>query len=169
VTVEKEARTWPILLTTPLADSEIVRGKAVAAFRRTMPLILGYFGLLCLSYIGLWHLGRGDKLAYMLRSLVLSACSTAGSVFFVIGSGLYFGVRLKTTTAAVAAAAGLYFGVTYLLCGLFNPARMLFFRTGVLLGPWVSYAVPIAFALVQAGIGAAFGRRAVRRLRRDVF
>jgi ABC-2 type transport system permease protein len=170
VTTEKEARTWPILLTTPLADSEIVRGKAVAAFRRNIPLILAYFGLLCLSYIGLRHLGRGDWLVHMLRSLVLSACSIVGSVFFVIGSGLYFGVRLKTTVAAVAAGIGLYLGMVYFLCGMFNPLRLLAYRAIGLQGPsWVFYAIPIIYALMQAGIGVAFAHRAIRRLRRDVF
>ena len=170
VTAEKEARTWPLLLTTPLADSEIVRGKAVAAFRRNMPLILAYFGLLCLSYIGLRNVGRDDWLMHLLRSLVLSACSIVGSVFFVIGSGVYFGVRLKTTIAAVAATAGLYLGMTYFLCGMFNPLRLLAYRAIARQGPsWVFYAIPIVYALIHAGIGAAFARRAVRRLRRDVF
>lgn len=45
ITVEKEARTWPILLATPLEDKEIVRGKAIAAFRRNLPLLLLYFAM----------------------------------------------------------------------------------------------------------------------------
>jgi ABC-type transport system involved in multi-copper enzyme maturation permease subunit len=170
VTAEKEARTWPILLTTPLADSEIVRGKAIAAFRRNIPLILAYFGLLCFSYIGARHLGQGNWLVHMLRSLVLSACSIVGSVFFVIGSGVYFGVRLKTTIAAVSATVGLYLVMGYFLCGMFNPLRLLAFRTIGFQGPsWVFYAIPIIYALMQAGIGIAFAHRAIRRLRRDVF
>ena len=170
VSTEKESRTWPILLTTPLADSEIVRGKAVAAFRRNMPLILAYFGLLCLNYLSLRHLGRGDWLMHMLCSLVLAACSIVGTVFFVIGSGIYFGVRLKTTIAAVATTIGLYLGMVYFFCGMFNPLRLLAFRAITIQGPsWVFYAIPIIYALMQAGIGVAFAHRAIRRLRRDVF
>jgi ABC-type transport system involved in multi-copper enzyme maturation permease subunit len=170
ITTEKEAQTWPILLTTPLADSEIVRGKAVAAFRRNIPLILAYFGLLCLSYIGLSTLGRGDWLVHTLRSLVLSACSIVGSVFFVIGSGIYFGVRLKTTIVAVAATIGLYLGMTYFLCGMFNPLRLLAYRSIGRHGPsYVFYSIPVIYALIQAGIGIAFARLAIHRLRRNVF
>ena len=171
LTMEKEARTWPILLTTPLTDGEIVRGKAVAAFRRNMLLILIYFGLLCLNYLVLQRLGRNDNwLLHTLCSLVVSACSIAGTVLFVIGSGLYFGVRLRTTTTAVAATAGLYCGVTYLLCGLFNPARFLLYRSlSSLHLPWMIYAMPVVLAIVKAGIGGVFARRAVRQLRRHLF
>ena len=174
LTMEKEARTWPILLTTPLTDGEIIRGKAVAAFRRNMPLILMYFGLLCLRYISflidLKSHGRTERFLPLLFSLVLSACSIAGSVFFVIGTGLYFGVRMRTTTAAVAATAGLYFAMTYLLCGLFNPVRFLFYRTMARQDlQWMFYAVPITIALANAGIGVALARRAVRRLRLHIF
>ena len=170
ITTEKEARTWPILLTTPLADSEVVRGKAVAAFRRNIPMISAYFGLLCLSYIGLTTLGRGDWLAHTLRSLVFSACSIVGSVIFVIGSGIYFGVRLKTTIAAVAATIGLYLGMTYFICGMFNPLRLLAYRTIASHGQsLVVYAIPIIYAMIKAGIGIVFARSAIRRLRRNVF
>ncbi len=170
LTMEKEARSWPILLTTPLTDREIIRGKAVAAFRRNIPLIMMYFGLLCLSYIGLYSLAGANRLAYVLGSLILSACSIVGSVFFVIGSGLYLGVRLKSTTAAVAATAALYFGITYLFCGLLNPLRLIFTRSILRSGfSWAPYAVAVGVALVHAGIGAAFAWRAVRRLRRNVF
>ncbi|MFC1634545.1 ABC transporter permease subunit [Planctomycetota bacterium] len=170
LTMEKEARTWPILLTTPLADREIVRGKAIAAFRRNMPLILVYFALLCLQYVLLSGALRNEMYAQLFYMLVVSACNIAGSVFFVIGTGLYFGVRLKTTTAAVAATAGLYFAMTYLLCGLFNPARIYFYRTISRQDMmWLSYALPIALAFINAGIGAVFARRAVCRLRRNIF
>jgi ABC-2 type transport system permease protein len=170
LTMEKEARTWPILLTTPLDDNEIIRGKAIAAFRRNMILILMYFGLLCIRYIQFSSFVGRDRLLYVLCSPVFSACSIAGSVFFIIGSGLYFGIRLKTTTAAVATTAGLYFVMTYLFCGVFNPLRLLFYRPGVFLRlPWLSFATPFINALIYAGIGVLFARHATRRLRRNIF
>jgi ABC-type transport system involved in multi-copper enzyme maturation permease subunit len=170
LTMEKEARTWPILLTTLLSDEEIVRDKAIAAFGRNMVLILIYFGLLCIRHIQFAGLSKTDVLLYMLSSTVFSACSLIGSVFFVIGSGLYFGVRLKTTTAAVAATVGLYFGVVYLFCGLFNPVRFLIYRTRVPgNSPWLFYIFPFVIAMIQAGVGMAFIRRATFRLRRNVF
>jgi len=170
LTMEKEARTWPILLTTPLSDEEIIRGKAIAAFRRNMILILIYFGLLCIRNIRIAGLSRGDVLPYMLSSTVFSACSIVGSVFFVIGSGLYFGVWLKSTSAAVATTVGLYFVVVYLFCGLFNPMRFLIFRT-VMPGstPWLVYILPFVVALIQAGMGLTFIRRATFHLRRNIF
>jgi hypothetical protein len=170
LTMEKEARTWPILLSTLLSDEEIVRDKAIAAFRRNMVLILIYFGLLCIRNIRFAGLTKGDVLLYVLSSTVFSACSLVGSVFFVIGSGLYFGARLKSTTAAVAATVGLYFGVVYLFCGLFNPVRLLIYRTRAPVNsPWLFYIFPFVIAMIQAGVGMAFIRRATFRLRRNIF
>ncbi|MFH1717875.1 MAG: ABC transporter permease subunit [Planctomycetota bacterium] len=167
ITLEKEARTWPILLTTPLEDREIIRGKAVAAFRRNLPLLLAYFALFCVFFQ--FHAGQ-----YRLHQIVLYilcfAAGLIGSILFVIGSGCYFGVRLRTTTAAVAATVGLYAAMNYLLCGMFNPFRIWLYRAisrpGML---WTLYAMPMTTALINAAIGLLLARRAVRRLRRDIF
>ena len=173
IAAEKEARTWPVLLATPLEDKEIVRGKAIAAFRRNIPLLLLYFVLLCAMYIRLYSLGSlagSDGLLQILVLLALVASGFMCSVLFVIGSGSYFGVRLKTTTAAVAATVGLYLVMTYLLCGMFNPLRILLYRMALRrAGPWSYYAMTITFMLIQAGIGLSLAQRAVRRLRRDIF
>ena len=173
IAAEKEARTWPVLLATPLEDKEIVRGKAIAAFRRNIPLLLLYFVLLCAMYIRLYSFGSlagSDGLLQILVSLALFASGIVCSVLFVIGSGSYFGVRLKTATAAVAATVGLYLVMTYLRCGMFNPLRILLYRTALRrAGPWSYYAMTITFTLIQAGIGLSLAQRAVRRLRRDIF
>ena len=38
ITTEKESQSWPLLLTTPLSDWDILLGKAVSAFRRCLPI-----------------------------------------------------------------------------------------------------------------------------------
>jgi hypothetical protein len=156
-------------LTTPLEDREIIRGKAVAAFRRNMPLLLAYFTLFGAFF--LFH-SRNLRFHQLVLYILSSATGLIGSILFVIGSGCYFGVRLRTTTAAVAATLGLYFAVTYLLCGIFNPFRIFLFRIiASSLSPiWiVLYAMPMTTALINASLGVLFARRAVRRLRRDIF
>lgn len=172
LTMEKEARTWPILLTTPLTNREILRGKAIAVFRRNILLVLIYFfSKVCLDYIALRHYGRNDEwLLQTVCSLVIIACDIASTVLFVIGSGLYFGVRLRTTTTAVAVTAGLYFGVTYLLCGLFNRASFLIYRSLYIHHlRWVIYCIPIITAIAMAGVGYVFARRAIRQVRSHIF
>lgn len=174
ITIEKEARTLPILLATPLDDKEIIRGKAIAAFRRNIPLLLLYFVLLCIFYI---RVGMLEMSLHLLISLIFAALGLLGSILFVIGSGLYFGVRLRTTTAAVAATVGSYLAMKYLLCGMFNPLRILFYtmviRSYGATNPgiihWASFAMTIIFGLMQAGIGLFLARRAVRRLRHNIF
>jgi ABC-2 type transport system permease protein len=174
IVAEKEARTWPVLLATPLEDKEIVWGKAIAAFRRNIPLFLLYLLLLCVQYIRIYSFGFGnlggiDRLLQILIYLVLTIVSIVCSLLFVIGSGLYFGVRLKTTTAAVAATVGLYLAMTYLLCGMFNPLRFLLYRIVRQGGPWSYHAMTFIFMLIQAGIGLYLVQRAIRRLRGDIF
>ena len=165
ITAEKEARTWPVLLTTPLDDKDIVRGKAIAAFRRNVPLLLMYCALLSISYFK--SAGLKSILAIVLSALP----AVTSSVLFVIGSGLYFGTRFKTTTGAVAATIGLYFAITWLFCGGFNPLNRFFLmrllsRSG---GQWLYFGVTIVRCLTIGGAGLAFLRCARRRVRRDVF
>jgi ABC-2 type transport system permease protein len=170
---EKEARTWPILLATPLADREIVRAKAIAAFRKSIPLLVVYLALLCIYYS---RLGMYKSPGFV-GMLLTTTVGLVASVPFVIGGGLYFGVRFRTAAAAIAATVGSYLAVRYLLCGTFNPLRIVLYMTiARLYSPgnpsammWVYYSTTVAFSLVQAGIGLFLGRCAVRRLRRNIF
>jgi len=163
ITTEKEARTWPVLLATPLDDRDIIRGKAIAAFRRNIPLLLMYCTLFCIFYLKM----VGTK---AIPVIALNLLPAASSVLFVIGSGLYFGTRFRATTGAVAATIGLHVAVTYLFCGMFNPLNrfiyMAVFRRG---GQWLFFAMTIVRCLTLAGAGLAFARCARRRVRRDIF
>ena len=100
ITREKEARTWPILLVTPLGSKEIVRGKAVGVFRWNLCLLVSLLGLYLLGCI----LSSADvrDTAMLVVSLGTLILSLAGNILFLLGLGLYFSVRLKTTSAAVA-------------------------------------------------------------------
>ena len=170
---EKEARTWPILLATPLADSQIIRGKAIAAFRRTMPLLLLYLALLCTFYVRV----ASKQFPQMFYSLPVTAAGLVASVMLVIGSGMYFGVRSRTAAAAIAATVGSYLAMKYLFCGMFNPLRIVLYMTlSRLYSPrnqsammWIYYSTTVIFSVIQAGIGLFLGRLAVRRLRHHIF
>jgi ABC-2 type transport system permease protein len=169
---EKQARTWPILLMTPLEDKEIIWGKASAAIRRNGPLLLLYPALFCISYI---LLGRGD-LVHMIGGFVMAASGLVGSVLFITGSGSYFGVRLRSATAAVVATVGSYLVIAYLLCGTFNPLRILLSILAVRARGAdpaamliVYYTASIIAVATQAGIGVLLARHAARRLRHHIF
>jgi ABC-type transport system involved in multi-copper enzyme maturation permease subunit len=166
ITREKEARTWSILLATPLENSEIVKGKAVAALRRNVALLLP----LSVLYVLVPLLGPGfmsivQSFLYLLSIYV----SLAGATVFLLGLGLYLSTRLKTTAAAVVATLALYFVPKFLSSHLLVPWF-------VLKGPNVlpgvrgaMLAMAFAFPIVFAGIGVSCLRAAVRRLRRNVF
>jgi len=94
ITSEKEARSWPILLTTPLSDWHILLGKAVGVFRRCLPiwsLLAGHVAVFLL--VGYIHPVVVIHLAMILTSIIVFLC----------GSGLYFSTRFKRTTSAVVA------------------------------------------------------------------
>jgi ABC-type transport system involved in multi-copper enzyme maturation permease subunit len=172
ITQEKEARTWPILLATPLEDKEIVRGKAIAAFRRNLPLLLLYLVLSCIFSITV-RLGPGRiMLSQTLGMLVMAVSGLVCSVLFVIGSGLYFGMRFRTTTAAVAATVGSYLMMKYFFGIVLRLFSSLFFGFGMALGSgtiWMYYATSVIYSFILGGVGVSLGRRAVRRVRRDIF
>jgi ABC-type transport system involved in multi-copper enzyme maturation permease subunit len=164
ITAEKEARTWPVLLATPLEDRDIVRGKAIASFRRNFPLLLLYIILVSISYIKM----AGIKSIIVIVLYIL--LPTATSILFVIGSGLYFGTRFRATTGAVAATIGLYFTITFLFCGTFNPLnRFLYIAVFRRWGQWLYFSVTIVRSLTIGGVGLSFARCARRRLRSDIF
>jgi ABC-type transport system involved in multi-copper enzyme maturation permease subunit len=168
---EKEARTWPVLLTTPLENKEIVRGKAIAAFRRNFPLLLLYIILISISYIKM----AGIKSILVIILYLLLPIAT--SVLFVIGAGLYFGVRMKTSTLAIAATVGSYITLSYFVLGmLLNPLRIIFF-SGIYRAapnyPFIVQLLTVALSIIPTlalgGIGIFLKRRAVRQLRHNIF
>jgi len=168
ITAEKEARTWPVLLATPLEDKDIVRGKAIAAFRRNVPLLLMYFILFSISNFKM--AGIENFLSVPLIIALNLLLPLASSVLFVIGSGLYFGARFRTTTTAVAATIGLHFAIAFLFCGPFNPLnRFLYTALSRPWGQWLYFGVTIVRSLTIGGAGLSLARCARRRLRRDIF
>ena len=172
ITSEKEASTWPILLATPLDDTEILRGKAIAAFRRNMPLLATLVVLR--AAIRLFTMFGGPSVLYSWLYLIPEVITLAGTVVLVIGLGLYFGIRLKSTNAAVAATVGVYIGLAYFCCGMFSNLIIypLFFgRGGGGMGFYslVFLARTVFIGLAYAGLGIFALRRARRRLRYSVF
>jgi hypothetical protein len=166
ITIEKEARTWPVLLATPLEDRDIIRGKAIAAFRRNFPLLLLYIILVSISYFKM--AGIKSIIAIVLYILL----PLASYVLFVIGSGLYFGTRFRTTTTAVAATIGLYLAITFLFCSPFNPLYRSWYVAMAMSrreGQWLYLGVIVVRILTIGIAGLSFAWCARRRLRRDIF
>ncbi len=159
---EKESRTWPIFLATPLEDRRIIRDKAIAAFRRCFPLLLLY----CVSTIIFLIRINNPK------SLITLPAAILGSILFMIGLGLYFGVRFRTSNAAIAATIGSFIVLEFLFGIVFNIffTRLIVARIS---GPggmvWISLITTIIQRIILGGIGIFFMLLAVRRMRHDIF
>ena len=94
ITSERESHSWPLLLTTPLNDWQIVFGKFVGVLRRSM-----FIWLLLFVYVGLfWILRSVGSLALLHIILIIT-----GTIVFLCGTGFYFSSRLKRTSEAVIA------------------------------------------------------------------
>jgi len=165
---EREARTLPVLLTIPWDDREIVRDEAIAVLRR------GLFFLAPLSVFT--SLLLITALAFVTRATAhailwgagLYLIGLLGIVPFLVGLGLYLGVRSKTIAGAAACMFVLLFGL--ILAGAATVIPV--FRRGSLAMPqrWLAASVVTtlaAFAL--AGAGWILLWAATRRLRRNVF
>jgi ABC-type transport system involved in multi-copper enzyme maturation permease subunit len=166
VTREKEAHTWAVLLATPLDDKEIIQGKALAALRRNLALfipLLVIYGLMGSLRPSGAH-GLPSWVPWMGAPLV----HLIGTALFLIGAGLYAGLRCRTTTAAVAWLFGVYLVLTLLAsllpagCPNLLPPE----SGGDVLGSPVGQLV---VGCIGGGLGLFALRESVRRLRRHVF
>ncbi len=94
ITIEKESRTWPLLLATSLSEWRILSDKAIATFRRSAPIWLFALGHLVLFFsLGYVHIAALLHVSILILWLI---------VFFT-GSGLYFSSLFRHSTSAVVA------------------------------------------------------------------
>jgi ABC-type transport system involved in multi-copper enzyme maturation permease subunit len=94
ITIERQARSWPILQTTTLTGWQILWGKAVAVVWRVMPIWIVLFGHMVLFTL----LGQIHPLALLLTIMLVLAANA-----FIIGGGLLLGTYLRQTTIAAGA------------------------------------------------------------------
>jgi ABC-type transport system involved in multi-copper enzyme maturation permease subunit len=94
ISIEREARTWPLLLLTPLTDREILVGKVVGVLRRCGPA-----WLMLLAYIAAFAYGG----CYRPLAVVQVTLLVLSVVLFLTATGFYFGSRFSRTSEAVTA------------------------------------------------------------------
>ncbi len=170
---EKEARTLPILLVTPLEDKDIILSKVKAGIRRNISIIILFFLMHFVLYFS--YVSRGVlKLSQIVYQVPLGVISIAGMVLFIAGSGAYFGVRMKNSAGAIAATIGSYLGISFFI-GIFNPVRLIlmFGMSRLLSSPGMIQIISLASSFVSiiflAGIGLYFLKSSIRRLRYNIF
>jgi ABC-type transport system involved in multi-copper enzyme maturation permease subunit len=161
---EREARTWPILLTTLLDDKEIVYGKAKAALLRNAPLLVTLVAAYLFSLVALPR-------AEMLLLAGWSFMSQVVSVLLVVGLGSCFGVYIKARSAAVVVTIVVYLAMKYVVGAMLIPIVLLLAGVGRFAEPdrWAVLplmAVPAGIQVVMAVVAL---RVATLRVRRDIF
>jgi len=173
ITKEKEARTLPLLLGTLLEPKQIIQGKALAALWRNSPawliLILGT----PVFYILMIALQKAkDNMVLYFSYIIFGPLGVVANVIFLIGLGMYFSTRLKSSTAAVMATIGSLFGfyVVRQFMFTFLFAVLAFLGVMVMGNMQVAFIFnPIVKMVFNAVVGIALLWRAKCRLRLDVF
>jgi ABC-2 type transport system permease protein len=172
ITKEKEARTLPLLLGTLLEPKQIIHGKALAALWRNAPawliLALGtpVFYILMIARQKTTGISSLDFYYYY---IILGPLGTAANVIFLIGLGMYFSTRLKSSTAAVMATIGSLLGFYVVRQFMFT---FLFAILGVRTMGNIQVALilnPIVRIVFNAVVGIVLFWRAKCRLRLDIF
>jgi len=159
---EREGRSWPVLLATPLTRLKIVRDKAAAVLLKTM---FGWLVFLFYSVVNQvlvnWMMGP-EALVPLLIMTVLNAPVYAT---FLAGTGLYVGLRSRTTTTAVVVTLAVVVAFHFVRQYALIPLVSILFP--LQLGAWLWYhAVNL---VVEALVGAVLLVLTVRSLRRCVF
>lgn len=173
ITKEKEARTLPLLLGTLLEPKQIIHGKALAALWRNAPawliLALGtpvfYFLMITLQSTK----GNSSLGFYNYRYIIFGPLGIVANVIFLIGLGMYFSTRLKSSTAAVMATIGSLLGFYVIRQFMFT---FLFAILGVMMMGNMQVALilnPIVNIVFNTVIGMVLLWRAKCRLRLDIF
>jgi ABC-type transport system involved in multi-copper enzyme maturation permease subunit len=178
ITSEKEARTWPLLLTTTLTDWQILIGKSVGVLRRTIPAWL----LLFIYLIPFWDI-MGTNIAGVIQFIILILVT----VVFLCCSGLYFSSRFRHTNTATLAnfLLAAFFGITipYFAMVFMYAFRMTSELRHILLylsntSPLLQairimfdhkQTVSISLIYIYIFLGIIFIWLAKRRIRREVF
>jgi len=172
ITREKEARTWSILLATPLEDWQVIRGKIIAVLWRNAPawLVLAFNSVVFYFFMQLFVPKYGGPPApQFIFWILVSLFSVIATMALLAGSGIYFSVRLKSSTAAVMATIGATLGLFILqrfaVPILMSIAGGAFFTTTQLV-MMVAYCVPLVL-YVAAGLFLIW--RAKCLLRQNIF
>ncbi|UCE46782.1 MAG: hypothetical protein JSW47_14355 [Phycisphaerales bacterium] len=176
---EKEALSWPLLLTTTVSDWEIILGKFAGVLRRSLPVWL----ILVVYLIPFWGI-----IAFGVLEV---AALVVGTTVFLCGTGFYVSSRVKRTNTAVAAnfvVAASVWGILHFLLALFKRAfeSFSFYRRSLIecfleTVPFIPametiwsrrYNSPgraLLYLLSYIIVGIFFAWRAKCRFRRDVF
>lgn len=135
MSVERESRSWPVLLMTPLTDREIVVGKFVGVLRRCGPIWLSL-----VAYMAAFTWAECFHPLAILHTAVIALTF----LVFLSATGFYLGTRFHRTGEAVTANMVLA-GVLWFL-----PPILGLLVGGVLRSRW-NGGMSVAYAVVPFG------------------
>ena len=166
VAQEKESRSWPVLLCTPLPDIWILRHKALAVIVKNaagwMSLLIVNAGILILTCtLDQQALPNGQLVQYAVSSLI----GIFASLYMLTGTGLYFSIRMRTGTLAVTMTLGFVFVYYIILRSLLLPVLFRFITP-----QFRSFYIVYMFSdlVIKVLIGVVMFKLAAKGLRRHI-
>lgn len=162
ISQEREARSWPILLSTPLTRKRIMWDKAQAIALRTLAGWLVY--LICVMAVQ--RVSNGMLPAqFFIPLVVMTVLKPPIYAMCLIGTGLYIGLRSRTAFSAVLLTLAVIFAFHFIRQQALIPLVQMVSRLRV--GPWLGYqGINLA---VEAVVGIVMWLLAARSLRRRIF
>ncbi len=171
ITGERDSRTWAVLLGTPLTNWQIVRDKilTVIARNRTGWIVLFFYPVgLYIRYIISFGLLNSPWVYYTIQIPVLML-NVVAHMLLLVGAGLYFSMRLKSSTAAIIAAVSVELGMFFYQRFIFGIVIRII-TTSSLISPQLAVVI---FYLVQTMSYAVIGILLIWRtkcgLRKHIF
>jgi len=173
ISSEKEARTLPILLVTPLKEKDIIFGKVKVGIWRNLSIIILHY-LMFTSLYTSYCLRGMMKFSQIKYQIPASIISIAAMILLVVSCGSYIGVRMKNPRAAIATTIGAFIVIT-LLVEMLNPMRLFMMFTTIQFAsnPSIYEILNIISSIVSlcifSGISWYCLRNSIRKLRHNIF
>ena len=170
---EKESRTLPILLVTPLREKDIILGKVKVGIWRNISIIILHY-LMVVSLYASYCLRGMMKFSQIQYQIPTSILSIAAMIFLIVSCGSYIGVRMKNPRAAIAATIGAFIVIT-MVVEMLNPIRLIlmFNMIRITSNPSIYQVLNMISSLVTlliiSGISWYCLRASIRKLRYNVF
>ncbi len=171
ITGERDSRTWAALLGTPLTNWQIVRDKMLAVIARNRAgwIVLFFYPAVLYIRLIISFASQNSQWVYYTIQIPVLMLNVVAHMLLLVGAGLYFSMRLKSSTAAIIAAVsvelGMFFYQRFIFAILFRIIMAL-----PLISPQLAVAI---FYLVHAMSCAAVGILLIWRtkcgLRKHIF
>ena len=115
ITGERDSRTWAVLLGTPLTNWQIVRDKILTVIARNRAgwIVLFFYPAVWYIRMIISYTSQISQWVSSTLQISVSMLNVVSHMLLLVGAGIYFSMRLKSSTAAIIAAVSVELGMFF--------------------------------------------------------